>query len=280
MLQLLMLLALHWPMVRTGVSSLQLLLALTALYAMTYKLVQAMALHDLIIQHRQVTHHKERYEERFAHTKRLVHIQQQYLQAALCTEALLKRSICRDAHAKRFLHRLKSLQAAVCTKHCYCLSSVQVLLVWVLLVLVQLCTVQHQRFRAVSSSQLPQLLLLLLLLTLTCSLLFCYHCVHTATQHDAQMWKDNMIVYGGLTTNFDLASDMLALGLSGVTAASLVPAADDPSLSYARPNFSLIQLLFALGMAAACICVFFSVVSHFSCVANGASRLRHLFGVT
>eukprot|EP00953_Heterococcus_sp_UTEX-ZZ885_P011880 6857-Heterococcus_DN1.PRE.4 len=53
---------------------------------------------------------------------------------------------------------------------------------------------------------------------------------------------------------------MLALGLSGVTAASLVPAADDPSLSYARPNFSLIQLLFALGMAAACICVFFSVV--------------------
>eukprot|EP00953_Heterococcus_sp_UTEX-ZZ885_P026427 14267-Heterococcus_DN1.PRE.6 len=46
---------------------------------------------------------------------------------------------------------------------------------------------------------------------------------------------------------------MLALGLSGVTAASLVPAADDPSLSYARPNFSLIQLLFALGMAAACI---------------------------
>jgi hypothetical protein len=72
-----------------------------------------------------------------------------------------------------------------------------------------------------------------------------------------------MIVYGGLTTNFDLASDMLSLSLSGVTAASLVPAADDPSLSYARPNFSLIQLLFALGMAAACICVFFSVVSYY-----------------
>jgi hypothetical protein len=86
------------------------------------------------------------------------------------------------------------------------------------------------------------------------------------------MWKDNMIVYGGLTATFDLAADMLALSLSGVTAAALVPAADDPSLSYARPNFSLIQLLFALGMAAACICVFFSVVSHSLSVENGVSH--------
>ena len=81
-----------------------------------------------------------------------------------------------------------------------------------------------------------------------------------------------MIVYGGLTATFDLAANMLALSLSGVTAAALVPAADDPSLSYARPNFSLIQLLFALGMAAACICVFFSVVSHSLSVENGVSH--------
>src|SRR4051812_42887862 len=89
-----------------------------------------------------------------------------------------------------------------------------------------------------------------------------------------------MIVFGGLTGDFLPARDIVYVALKDITAQSLVPAENDPSLSYSRPNFSLIQLLFALGIASCAICLFCSIVSHSCNTFSSSMALYNTFSVS
>eukprot|EP00611_Tribonema_gayanum_P021750 TRINITY_DN4243_c0_g1_i1.p1 TRINITY_DN4243_c0_g1~~TRINITY_DN4243_c0_g1_i1.p1 ORF type:complete len:580 (+),score=90.01 TRINITY_DN4243_c0_g1_i1:127-1740(+) len=79
-------------------------------------------------------------------------------------------------------------------------------------------------------------------------------------EHTAQVWRGQLIIYGGLSSEDSEAADVWSLDLSSIDAAQLSAAVDDPQPQLVGQMFSLMHLLFALGLLSLCLCVFLSTV--------------------
>jgi hypothetical protein len=78
--------------------------------------------------------------------------------------------------------------------------------------------------------------------------------------HSMQVWRGQLLVYGGRFRTLSDARDTLVLDVGSLASSDLIVAEDDPPAALPMAPFSILHLIFALSVMMCCMCVFLGSV--------------------